>query len=244
MRAAFAAGRPVDQEIECARRDGRHFWGRMQGAPVRWGDPSAGAIWTLQDVTEARRHREALSWSSTHDALTDLINRREFERRLAEVAGNRRRDAASALFIDLDRFKAVNDGAGHAAGDRLLIDVARLLLGEVRATDTVARLGGDEFAVLLPACDRAAAAQIAEKMRKAIDAYRLQWDGRLYGVGASVGVVELDASLRDVPSALAAADAACYAAKRGGGNEVCTADLVACGRTYSSPAPPPRGGSS
>jgi diguanylate cyclase (GGDEF)-like protein/PAS domain S-box-containing protein len=220
VRQAFGAGVPLDTEIEFVRRDGHIFWGRLQSSPVRWNDPGAGTIWTLEDVTEARRQREALSWSSTHDALTELINRREFERRLAKMVGNRRRDVGSALFIDLDHFKAVNDSAGHAAGDRLLIEIARLLLDQVRTSDTVARLGGDEFAVLLPVCDRNGAACIAEKMRQAIEAYRLPWGGQRFGVGACFGVVELDRSVPDVPTALAAADAACYAAKRAGRNRV------------------------
>jgi len=220
VRKAFGAGLPLDLEIEFVRRDGGRFWGRLQSSPVRWNDPSAGTIWTLEDVTEARRQREALSWSSTHDALTELINRREFERRLSNMVGNRRRDVGSALFIDLDHFKAVNDSAGHAAGDRVLIDIAHVLLDQVRASDTVARLGGDEFAVLLPVCDREGAARIAEKMRAAIEAYRLNWRGQSFGVGASFGVVELDRSVPDVAAALAAADEACYAAKRGGRNQV------------------------
>jgi diguanylate cyclase (GGDEF)-like protein/PAS domain S-box-containing protein len=220
VRKAFSAGLPLDTEIEFVRRNGERFWGRLQSSPVRWGDPNAGTIWTLEDVTETRHQREALAWSSTHDALTELVNRPEFERRLAQMVGNRRRDAGSALFIDLDRFKAVNDSAGHAAGDHLLIDIARLLLDQVRSSDTVARLGGDEFAVLLPACDRNGAALIAEKMRAAIEAHRLDWCGQRFGVGASFGVIQLDRSMPDVPAALAAADAACYAAKRGGRNRI------------------------
>ena len=218
--AAFGAGQAFDEEIEFLRRDGSRFWGRLQGAPVRAGDPVAGTIWTLEDVSEQRRQREALSWTSTHDALTALTNRAEFERRLGSQVANRRREPVSALFIDLDRFKAVNDSAGHAAGDRMLVEVARALERQVRGADTVARLGGDEFAVLLPSCDRAGAAQVAEKMRAAIEALKLPWAGQRLGVGASFGVVELDASLPDMAAVMAAADAACYAAKRDGRNGV------------------------
>ena len=171
-------------------------------------------------MTEQRRQREALSWTSTHDGLTDLVNRAEFERRLAAQVGNRRRDAVSALFIDLDRFKVVNDTAGHAAGDRMLVRVARFLEQQVRGADTVARLGGDEFAVLLPSCDRSDAAHLAEKMRAAVEALQVPWADATLGVGASIGVVELDAMLPDLAAVMAAADAACYAAKRDSRNGV------------------------
>jgi diguanylate cyclase (GGDEF)-like protein/PAS domain S-box-containing protein len=220
VRVAFAAGMPLDVETEFVRQDGTRFWGRLQSSPVRWNDPGAGTIWTLEDVTETRRQRETLAWTSTHDALTELVNRREFERRLGDAVGSRRRDVASLLFIDLDRFKHINDSAGHAAGDRVLIDVAHLLLAQVRASDTVARLGGDEFAVLLTACDSDGATRIAEKMRQTIASYRLAWGGQRFDVGACFGVVELDRSVPDVPAAMAAADAACYDAKRAGRNRV------------------------
>jgi diguanylate cyclase len=217
---AFGAGRPYEEEIEFVRRDGSRFWGRQQGQPVRWGDVPAGAIWTLEDVTVQRTQRESLAWNSSHDALTALTNRAEFERRLGSHCNNRRREPTSALFIDLDRFKAVNDSAGHAAGDAVLVAVARVLEQQVRQADTVARLGGDEFAVLLSACDAAGAMRVAEKMRAAVETLRLPWAGATLDVGASIGVVELDASLSDVAAVLAAADAACYAAKRDGRNGV------------------------
>ena len=213
---AFGDGQAYTEEIEFLRRDGRRFWGRLQGQRVRWGEPAAGTVWTLEDVTAQREQRESLAWNSTHDALTGLINRAEFERRLASHCNNRRREPSSALFIDLDRFKAVNDSAGHAAGDAVLIAVARVLESRVRQADTVARLGGDEFAVLLSACDRADATRVAEKMRASVDALRVPWPSGVLSVGASLGVVELAPSLPDVAAVLAAADAACYAAKRDG----------------------------
>jgi diguanylate cyclase (GGDEF)-like protein/PAS domain S-box-containing protein len=219
--AAFAAGRLFDEEIEFVRRDGSRFWGHIQGAPVRDGDPSAGTIWTVSDVHEARQQRERLSWSATHDTLTELVNRREFEARLEELLrAPRTGERACALFIDLDRFKAVNDSAGHAAGDAVLKAVAGLLNQRVRSTDTVARLGGDEFAVLLRACEPDTAARIAEQMRGKVESLRLDWQGHALQVGASIGLVEIDASLADVASVMSAADAACYEAKRAGRNTV------------------------
>lgn len=219
--AAFGTNRAFDEEIEFVRRDGARFWGRMQGQPVRWGDAAAGTIWTLEDVTLQRRQRETLTWTGSHDALTHLVNRAEFERRLSAQCDDRRRhEPVCVLFIDLDRFKAVNDSAGHAAGDAVLVAVARRLEEQVRHADTVARLGGDEFAVLLTACKREGATVVAEKMRAAIEALRVNWAGAALSVGASVGVVELEPSLPDAAAVLAAADAACYAAKHAGRNSV------------------------
>ena len=219
--AAFGAGQRFDEEIELQNRNGRRFWGRLRGQPVRWGDAAAGTIWTLEDVTEQRHQRETLAWASSHDALTRLVNRVEFERRLAaQCQDRRRRDPVSALFIDLDRFKAVNDGDGHAAGDAVLVAVARVLEEQVRLADTVARLGGDEFAVLLTCCGREGAASVAEKMRAAVEALRVPWAGAVLTVDACIGVVELEPALADAAAVMAAADAACYAAKREGRNAV------------------------
>ena len=109
--AALGSGQPFNEEIEFVRRDGRRFWDHILASPVRDGDPGAGAIWIVSDITAARAQRERLSWSATHDPLTDLVNRREFEARLAEQLDDRRREGACALFIDLDRFKEVNDSA-------------------------------------------------------------------------------------------------------------------------------------
>jgi diguanylate cyclase len=219
--AAFGGNQAFDEEIEFLRRDGAHFWGRMQGQPVRWGDAAAGTIWTLEDVTLQRQQRETLAWAGSHDALTHLANRADFERRLnAQCSDRRRREPVCVLFIDLDRFKAVNDSAGHAAGDAVLVAVARVLEEQVRHADTVARMGGDEFAVLLTACNRDGAAGVAEKMRAAVEALRVNWAGAALSVGASIGVVELEASLPDTAAVLAAADAACYAAKHAGRNGV------------------------
>ena len=217
---AFGQQQAFDEEIEFRRRDGSVFWGRLRGQPVRWGDASAGTIWSLEDVSTQRQQRQSLAWTSSHDALTALVNRAEFEQRLASHCNNRRREPSSALFIDLDRFKAVNDSAGHAAGDAVLVAVARVLEQQVRQADTVARLGGDEFAVLLTACDTEGATQVAEKMRAAVDALRVAWPGASLSVGASIGVVELEPKLNDVAAILAAADAACYAAKHAGRNSV------------------------
>jgi diguanylate cyclase (GGDEF)-like protein len=122
------------------------------------------------------------------------------------------------MFIDLDRFKQVNDSAGHPAGDAMLRKVAQILGSQVRQTDTVARFGGDEFAILLVGCPPAQAAEIGEKTRKAVEQGVLHWEGHDHSVGASIGLVVVDEHHLTAEDVLAAADAACYAAKHGGRN--------------------------
>lgn len=225
------AGLTYDEELEFTREDGSRFWGYLRAAAVRPGEPGAGTIWTLVDVSEFHAQRVRLSWTATHDPLTELVNRREFDAQLERQLRERRRgEPASLLFIDLDGFKAVNDSAGHAAGDAILRDVAGILKGRVRENDTVARLGGDEFALLLRRCDQARALGIAEQIRQKVAEHRRDWEGHRVGVATSIGVVQIDERFRDVAAVVAAADAACYAAKRAGRNQVRTdADVEAAG---------------
>ena len=223
----FAAGGTCDAERELVRADSSRFWARLQGAPVRAGDTEAGTIWIFTDITESRRHREQLSWSASHDELTGLVNRREFELRLGEEIGERAdAEPAAALFIDLDRFKAVNDGSGHAAGDLLLQHISGILLSRARAHDTVARVGGDEFAVLLRGCDPRAAERFAASICARVAAHRLEWgrgeQAQSLSVGASIGIVAIDATFATVNEVLQAADEACYEAKRAGRGTVRT----------------------
>jgi diguanylate cyclase (GGDEF)-like protein/PAS domain S-box-containing protein len=226
--AAFAAGRLMDEEKQLQHADGTLLWVRLQGAPVRREEPDAGTIWILTDVTESRSHRERLSWSATHDQLTGLVNRWEFERRLAEQLQERRvRETACALFIDLDHFKAVNDSAGHAAGDDVLRAIGAILSARARGEDTVARVGGDEFAVLLRACDRDAAERVAHELCERVQGFELERGDVRLSVGASIGLVEVDDRFDSIADVMAAADAACYEAKRAGRNAV---------RTYRTPA--------
>ena len=223
----FAAGGTCDEERELVRADSSRFWARLQGAPVRAGDSDAGTIWIFTDITESRRHREQLSWSASHDELTGLVNRREFELRLGEEIGERAdAEPAAALFIDLDRFKAVNDSLGHAAGDVLLKNIAAILVSRARANDTVARVGGDEFAVLLRGCDPRAAERIAASICARVAQHRIE-AGKAeaahgLSVGASIGIVAIDATFAAVKDVLMAADEACYEAKRAGRGTVRT----------------------
>ena len=217
-RPAFMEHGTFDGEVELQRRAGERFWARMRGRAVVPGDRSKGTIWTIEDVSETRAQRERLTWTASHDALTGLANQSAFEALLEQATGRAAAEPFCAMFIDLDRFKQVNDTGGHAAGDALLRDVAHQLAAQVRKSDTVARLGGDEFAVLLSQCPLSQAREIAEKLRGAVDAYGLLWEGTRFSVGASVGVVPVDGSYATAADVLRAADAACYAAKTRGRN--------------------------
>lgn len=227
-RPAFMAKGAFDGELELRRTDGALFWAHMRGRAVVPGDRSKGTIWIIEDVTEAHAQRERLVWTANHDALTGLMNRRAFEATLGEATARSAHQPFCALFIDLDRFKQVNDSAGHAAGDAVLRDVAQLLVTQVRKSDTVARLGGDEFAVLLSCCPLAQAEMIAEKMRAAVADYRMSWEGGLaLSVGTSIGLLPVDGRYGGAAEVLQAADAACYAAKRQGRNCVVVVDADA-----------------
>lgn len=169
-----------------------------------------------------RKSQKHLAWQAKHDALTGLVNRREFERRL-EVALNDAKTIKqqhSLCFLDLDRFKIVNDSCGHAAGDELLRQVTALLRSQVRTTDILARLGGDEFGLLLVNCPPQQAFSIANALRQSIQEFRFAWQDKTFTIGVSIGLVTLDATTPDLASAVNAADAACYVAKNAGRNRV------------------------
>nr|WP_249226377.1 diguanylate cyclase [Entomohabitans teleogrylli] len=180
-----------------------------------------GYVLVMQNVTEARNMLRQLSYSATHDGLTHLANRLSFENQLRQLLQNIDPQAQHALaFIDLDRFKAVNDTAGHAAGDALLQELARLMKAQLRGGDTLARLGGDEFGLILPHCSIDNARQIVENIVRHINDYRLMWNDKLYQVGASAGVTRIDAHNTLASEVMSQADSACYAAKNSGRGKV------------------------
>ncbi|HSV54933.1 MAG TPA: diguanylate cyclase, partial [Burkholderiaceae bacterium] len=209
-----------DGEVLFRRKDGSEFWGHMLGRSLVPGDAAGGTLWIMHDVTAAREAQRQLSWSATHDSLTQLVNRREFEARLMQAMVQFDYRDVCVMFVDLDHFKPINDTAGHAAGDDALRQVAKLLEERVRQSDTVARLGGDEFAILLPGCSLRRAEGIAEQVRLAVEAWQLKRKGKVFRIGASIGIVELTPGLIDVATVLHAADTACYQAKHAGRNRV------------------------
>jgi diguanylate cyclase (GGDEF)-like protein/PAS domain S-box-containing protein len=181
-----------------------------------------GAVVMLHDVTELRGMQRQMSYQATHDALTGLVNRREFEHRLeTAIESAHRGDANHVLcYLDLDRFKIVNDTSGHLAGDSMLREIAKLLREAVRDSDTVARLGGDEFGMLLVGCPLDKARQIADDVCRAVAEYRFVWKDRVFNAGVSVGLVEIGREAGTGEQALIAADSACYVAKKEGAGRV------------------------
>jgi diguanylate cyclase (GGDEF)-like protein/PAS domain S-box-containing protein len=191
-------------------------------APIRTADGNVvGAVLVFQDVTRLRTIQRESEFNATHDALTLLPNRRELEVRLEETI---QRAVATGVdstvcFLNLDRFKVINDAAGHAAGDLLLKTVGHLLTKSVRGSDLVVRLGGDQFAVVLFGCDEDRAEGTLEKMREGIDALQFRWEDREFRISASIGVVAITPE-SSVPAVMQQADVACYAAKHAGGNRI------------------------
>ena len=218
--AAFNSGRPFDEEIEYVRGNGGRFWGLLQATPLQWELPAGEALWIVDDVTIARQQRMQPTWVAKHDGLTELANRREFERRLAEHVGTRRHEPVSVLWVDVDRFKDVVAEMGAEVGDHFLYGLGQLLLTKIRASDLVARMETDHFAVLLPNCDVHYAEIVAEKMRSSIAVYRLRWGLHRTRVKACIGVVQLQGTLETVEAVLGAAEMACTEGKAAGGDSV------------------------
>ncbi len=181
-----------------------------------------GVLLSRSILARADLMEKALLHQATHDELTGLVNRREFERRVADAIerGGDGAERSALLYLDLDQFKIVNDTCGHPAGDELIRRVAETIRGAVRGSDTLGRLGGDEFGLLLAACTPAAALSIAEAIRSNLAELKFFWGGRMFVVGASIGVVTLDHSFASVAEVLSAADSACYLAKDAGRNRV------------------------
>ena len=181
-----------------------------------------GAVLAMHDVSAIRGITRRLNYQATHDALTGLINRREFEVRLRQVMESAQVDNSrhSLIFMDLDRFKIVNDTCGHAAGDALLTEVADLLASQLRNVDTLARIGGDEFALLLECCPIDTAERIGKQLVDKVMDYRLNWEDKSFEIGVSMGLVEITADSRSITELMGDADDACYAAKRAGRNRI------------------------
>ena len=177
-----------------------------------------GGVLVVRDVTEAREMHRRLLWQADHDGLTKLMNQHAFEEKVTHILSSRRAAdfPMSLLYIDLDHFKPVNDTAGHAAGDELLRKTAQLMQSRIRDSDTLARMGGDEFAVVLNACPDNMAEQIAQQITDNIGSFSFQWEEKSYQLGASIGVVHVPPHWSTLDECMAAADAACYEAKKNG----------------------------
>jgi diguanylate cyclase (GGDEF)-like protein/PAS domain S-box-containing protein len=205
------------------RRDGRHIPVSDCAAPLRDRQGNLlGTVLVFRDISRTRELSAQLSWQATHDSLTGLYNRHEFERRLLEALRSAREEGRqhAIMYLDLDQFKIVNDTSGHSAGDDLLRHLTSLLQSEVREQDTLARLGGDEFGVLLENCPLDQALRIADQFRETIQGFRFVWQDKTFLIGVSIGVAPVKHDSESLTQILSAVDAACYAAKEKGRNRV------------------------
>ena len=220
VQQCLATGNRVNlgrRSLLISRATGGELGVEATASPIRSSDGDvAGVAVMLHDVSELRGLTQQMSYQASHDALTGLVNRREFERRLGESLEVARagRQGHVMCYLDLDRFKAVNDTSGHLAGDNLLREVAAIVREGVRDSDTVARLGGDEFGVLLVGCPLDKARQIADDIARAIGEFRFVWKDRIFSVGVSIGIVELTGESNSLEEVMSAADSACYVAKK------------------------------
>jgi diguanylate cyclase (GGDEF)-like protein/PAS domain S-box-containing protein len=222
-REDFLAGEAMDNRyVTLENRSGRLFDIDLTMLHLRKGEQNERLVFVLRDDSDRRREEERLSWEATHDALTQLLNRRAFMAAMVKALGDADKQPVPSvlIMIDLDYFKPVNDQGGHLVGDDLLKRLADLFKAAVRTSDSVARLGGDEFAILLPACGMYRAKALAETIRTRVEALKVSHDGRAFGVTVSIGLTAVtgaDASPRDI---IARADEGCYLAKSGGRNRV------------------------
>ncbi len=179
-----------------------------------------GVVLVFHDVRKARKLARELTWHASHDPLTRLYNRREFEERLEAAFAQSKRENVThtLLYIDLDQFKLINDTCGHIAGDQLLLQLSAQLKRQVRENDTLARLGGDEFGVLLKNCNTSQALRLAETLRKTVNKLDYLWEQRRFKISASIGIVEINSHIESTAQIMSNADVACYAAKDNGGN--------------------------
>ncbi len=207
-------------------RQGTVFSIEDSAAPMRdRANQIIGAVLVFHDVSDARRLADEMTYQATHDALTDLVNRREFERRLEKAiqSATLHGHQHALAYLDLDQFKIVNDTCGHSAGDELLRQITGLLRLTLRANDTLARLGGDEFGVLLETCPAYFALQIAENLRNIIGDFHFVWDEKTFPISVSIGLVSFGGQASErkgLTEILRIADSACYTAKDLGRNRI------------------------
>lgn len=204
-------------------RKGQEFAIHHSAAPL-WDRQGKllGAVLVFRDVTQERSLARQLAWQAHHDLLTGLANRRAFEQQLqtAHSLALTRGQVHTLCYLDLDRFKIINDTCGHLAGDALLRQVSRLLQQQIRCTDRLARLGGDEFALLLHQCSLAEGLVVAQSVQQCLQALRFTWEGQCFVIGVSIGLTVIDANTLNLTSAMHEADTACYWAKKQGRNQV------------------------
>ena len=185
-----------------------------------------GLVFTINDITTAYNINNQLKHQATHDTLTGLLNRNEFDKRLSNCLTSTQDNIRhSLIYIDLDKFKIVNDTCGHQAGDQLLRQLSSILSPMVRGRDALARLGGDEFAILLEACPKSAALKVANDVLSTIQKFRFTHDHKTFDVGASMGIAHFSSGNQSINDPLSVADSACYKAKENGRNCIVEMDI-------------------
>jgi diguanylate cyclase (GGDEF)-like protein/PAS domain S-box-containing protein len=204
-------------------KNGNEYSIESSATPIRDENNKAfGVVLVFHDATAQRKMATEMAYRATHDVLTGLLNRGEFESRLKRslAAAQEHHCEHALMFIDLDQFKVINDTCGHATGDRLLKEISYILQSHLRTPDTLCRLGGDEFAILLEECQLEAAMRVAKNICKSVEAYRILHDKKRFSVSASIGLLIFNQKWKSIEQLMQSADAACYAAKESGRNRV------------------------
>lgn len=211
------------------KKSGELYWAQQSIAPMLDSDNNVTHFVAIQeDVTEALIQREIISYQATHDPLTDLINRSEFDRRLKRIIQTAKSNGSEHVlcYLDLDNFKIVNDTCNHTAGDELLRQVSRQLAKLIRHRDSLARLGGDEFAILMEHCNLEQAQMTTERIHKHIEQFQFRWENKSFRIGVSIGLVTIAAENGGFDELLKRADMACYLAKQSGRNRTHVFDVA------------------
>ncbi|MES9993161.1 MAG: EAL domain-containing protein [Candidatus Thiodiazotropha sp.] len=221
LQQTYAAGESIEaQETVFWHKSGTPISVECTVYPLTIEDKREGSVVAFRDISERKLLEEELRWQASHDVLTKLYNRRYFEEQLTQEAERIKRssETSALLYVDLDRFKYINDTAGHAAGDRLLVEVAQQLAHRLRKSDLLARLGGDEFALILRNICSNSVHQVADDYRKMLDQYLFMHNGKQYRVNGTIGIAMIDQDSESAGEVLANADIACHIAKGEGRN--------------------------
>jgi len=210
------------KEIRITDANSRTIWTRSTARCIVNEDQGNNILFVCEDITEQKKLSEKLSFQASHDALTGLVNRREFEQRINDAINSAKQEQTehALFFLDLDQFKVINDTCGHLAGDHLLKELVSVINPLIRQGDTLARIGGDEFGVLLENCALNQASNVAEQIRRKINTFKFIWDNKELGVGVSIGVVPISENTSSITMVMSDADAACYIAKEAGRNKI------------------------
>lgn len=210
----------LESRIIC--RNGNIIWARETARLVKDESNRQHLLLVCEDITETRRLSEKIAYQASHDELTGLVNRRQFDIHIQNLVQQAQTDDSFHVlcYLDLDQFKIVNDTCGHLAGDELLRQLGEVLKQQVRKMDVLARLGGDEFGILMSYCGLEQAVITGEKLRNAVCDFQFAWENRSFNIGVSIGIAPINRSCGNAVDVLKEADAACYAAKEKGRNRV------------------------